>query len=225
MRKNTISGLLIGMSVLSVSSLAQADLTANVGVTSNYVFRGESYSDNGFAIQGGLDFTHTKSGLYAGIWGSNVEDSGPQHDKGFEVDYYGGWNFKANENVTFDVGIIAYRYYDTDTFTDSDEIFVGAALYGFSATYYDGSPDTGPDYGYVDLKYTLALKDDFNVHVHFGNNNSDNSYYDWNDISLGISKEIVGIDMSLTWSSIDYNDSTRDDDNNLFITLTKSFDL
>jgi len=223
MRKNITSRVLLGASVLALSGLAQAELTANVGVTSNYVFRGETQTDDGFAVQGGVDFTHA-SGIYAGIWGSNVEDSFV-NDKGFEYDLYAGYNFKVNEKVAFDIGFITYQYTGTDTFTESNEIFFGASFYGFSATYYDGSPDTGPDYSYVDLKYTLALPQEFNVHLHYGNKDSDNSTFDAEDASVGVSKEIAGLDLSLTWTTIDYDSSSFSDENELFVTVTKSFDL
>jgi uncharacterized protein (TIGR02001 family) len=226
MRKNITSRVLLGASVLAISGLAQAELTANVGVTSNYVFRGESQTDEGVAVQGGVDFTHA-SGIYAGIWGSNVEDSGPQHDKGFEYDLYAGYNFKVNEKVAFDIGFITYQYASTTTFDKSNEIFLGASFFGFSATYYDGSPvpDYVPNYSYVDLKYTLALPQEFNIHVHYGNKDSDDSFYDAEDASIGVSKEVAGFNLSLTGTAIDYDNSSRDDENYLFVTVTKSFDL
>ena len=44
--------------------------SANVGVTSDYVFRGISQSDQEAAIQGGVDLTCGK--FYAGFWGSSI---------------------------------------------------------------------------------------------------------------------------------------------------------
>src|SRR5262245_8792596 len=51
--------------------------SANVALTSEYVFRGISQTDDSPAIQGGFDWSLEKLGslplgLYAGIWGSNV---------------------------------------------------------------------------------------------------------------------------------------------------------
>ena len=223
MRNRMMSSVLLGMGVLGVSGLAQAELTANVGITSNYVFRGETQTDDGPAIQGGVDFTH-ESGIYAGIWASNVEDSFV-HDKGYEYDLYAGYNFKVNDKVGFDIGYIAYRYTSTNSFVDTDEIFGGVNFYGFSALYYDGNPDQGPDYSYIDLKYTLALPQEFNVHFHYGNKDSDNNLFDAEDASIGVSKEVAGLDLSLTWTTIDYDNSAFSDEDELFVTVTKSFDL
>lgn len=49
--------------------------SANVALTSNYVFRGVSQTDNGPAIQGGFDYEYTPFGLYAGVWASNVDSA------------------------------------------------------------------------------------------------------------------------------------------------------
>ncbi len=45
--------------------------TANVGLVSDYAYRGWSQTDERPALQGGFDYAHD-SGLYAGVWGSNV---------------------------------------------------------------------------------------------------------------------------------------------------------
>jgi uncharacterized protein (TIGR02001 family) len=221
MRKMMMKQALLATAALGVAGLAHAELTANVGVTSNYVFRGETQTDDGLALQGGVDFTHD-SGIFAGIWASNVEFG---DDKGYEYDLYAGYNFKVNDKVTFDIGYITYQYASIDGDPEADEIFVGASFYDFSATYYDGNLDAGPDYAYIDLKYTLAMPQDFNIHFHYGFKDSDNSYFDAEDASIGVSKEVAGFDLSLTWTTIDYDDSSRSDEDELFVTVTKNFDL
>ena len=46
-------------------------LSFNVGVTSNYVFRGISQTHGKPAIQGGIDYLHP-SGFYVGAWASSI---------------------------------------------------------------------------------------------------------------------------------------------------------
>src|SRR5512140_3616978 len=46
-------------------------VTGNVGITSQYVFRGLTQTDGKPAVQGGFDYAHS-SGLYAGTWLSNI---------------------------------------------------------------------------------------------------------------------------------------------------------
>ena len=214
--------VLVGVGLLGISGLTQAaELTANVGVTSNYVFRGATQTDDGPAVQGGVDYTHD-SGLYAGAWASNVEIT--PGDNGFETDLYAGYNFKLNEAVTFDVGYIAYLYHSTNDF-DASEIYFGASFKDFTATYYVGSTD-GPgntDYNYVDLKYSLVLPQDFTLHLHYGNMDVDVGT-DYEDASIGISKKVSEFDIGLTATTIDYDGNTSDE-NEIFVTATKTFKL
>ena len=77
-------------------------LTYNLGLYSNYMFRGVDYTD-GPAVQGGIDWAHS-SGFYLGTWFSNLDPygfgkingdsaNGIQSQKGnhLETDFYGGY--------------------------------------------------------------------------------------------------------------------------------------
>jgi uncharacterized protein (TIGR02001 family) len=79
-------------------------LSANVGLTSDYVFRGISQTDQGPAIQGGFDAT---CGLfYVGTWASALDFGGDAH---LEIDLYAGIKPKTGP-VTWDLGVIYYAY-------------------------------------------------------------------------------------------------------------------
>ena len=54
------------------SMLDEFSFSANVGLYSDYIFRGYTQTQNEPAIQGGFDVEHS-SGLYAGTWASNVD--------------------------------------------------------------------------------------------------------------------------------------------------------
>lgn len=216
MKKQIMMGVVMAGGMVGA---AQAELTANVGVTSNYVFRGVTQTDDGPAVQGGIDFTH-ESGIYAGAWASNVEDN--TGDDGFEYDLYVGYNFRVNDKVGFDVGYITYQYSGTNAFTETDELFVGVSFMDFSATYYDGDPDVGRDYSYIDLKYTMALPQDINLHLHYGNLDVSGGS-DAEDASIGVSKNIAGFDLGLTFTTFDPDNGN--DENELFVTATKSFEI
>ncbi|OYW27068.1 MAG: hypothetical protein B7Z51_09365, partial [Methyloversatilis sp. 12-65-5] len=45
--------------------------TGNVGLFSQYVFRGISQTNEDPALQGGFDYSHA-SGFYLGTWASNI---------------------------------------------------------------------------------------------------------------------------------------------------------
>jgi uncharacterized protein (TIGR02001 family) len=86
-------------------------LSANVSLTSNYIFRGISQTAGEAAIQGGLDYSHS-SGFYLGTWGSNVSWlTGFQNytSGSMELDIYGGYRNSIGP-VSYDVGAIRYMY-------------------------------------------------------------------------------------------------------------------
>jgi len=94
-------------------------VTYNLGVTSDYVFRGISQSRNRPAVSAGVDYSHTPSGFYVGTWASTiswVNDSYPAGDLAnrantpMEVDFYGGFKGEAFGGLGFDVGAIHYHY-------------------------------------------------------------------------------------------------------------------
>jgi uncharacterized protein (TIGR02001 family) len=80
-----------------------------LGATSDYVFRGVSLSDEKPAAQGSFDIGYGI--FYAGVWGSNLDDSGGLGH--VEVDVYGGIKPVVGP-VTFDLGIIGYLYPNDD---------------------------------------------------------------------------------------------------------------
>lgn len=141
-------------------------VSGNVGLTSQYIFRGLSQTNGDPAIQGGADYSHA-SGFYAGTWLSNISwytdqnaniKSAPvslaspgsvgapyapnrSNAASVEWDFYGGYkNTFAGGDWNYDVGLIQYYYpgkYDN----------VGAYR----------KPDTTEVYGAIGYKW-LSLK-------------------------------------------------------------------
>jgi len=114
------------------SMLDEFSFSANIGLYSDYVFRGYTQTQNEPAIQGGFDVEHS-SGLYVGTWASNVDwtTAGGYMDKNsIEIDVYGGW---ATElpfgGIGFDIGVLQFYYPGDKTAgavdTDATEIYVG----------------------------------------------------------------------------------------------------
>lgn len=97
-------------------------VSANVGLTTDYVYRGISKTFEDPAVQGGFDLTCGR--FYAGVAASNV-DFGPIAN--IEVALYGG--FRANTGpINWDLGVIYYAY-PGDKFIDPSfaEFKVGAS--------------------------------------------------------------------------------------------------
>lgn len=109
-------------SLLSAPALAQTatpaapasphTFTANAGVVSDYLFRGISQTHGKPALQAGIDYSHT-SGLYAGLWGSNIKWVKDAQDRSVpvELDLYAGYkNTFAGGDWNYDLGVITYNY-------------------------------------------------------------------------------------------------------------------
>ena len=112
-----------GLAALALSLTAvaaQAEITGNAAVLSDYNWRGITQTSQDPAIQGGIDYAH-ESGFYLGAWGSNV-DFGDCCDENVEIDLYTG--FRGGETVTWDVGLIYYAYPGADDL-DYPEIYAG----------------------------------------------------------------------------------------------------
>ena len=80
---------------------------ANVALTTDYVFRGESQSDEGPAVSGGFDCEYKM--FYAGVWASSIEGG----DASMELDLYGGIKHKFDK-IELDLGVIYYAYPDDE---------------------------------------------------------------------------------------------------------------
>ena len=65
----------LGICLARAEGESPHSFSANVAMTTNYLFRGVSQTGNGPAIQGGFDYVYTPLDLYAGVWGSNVDSS------------------------------------------------------------------------------------------------------------------------------------------------------
>lgn len=87
---------------------AAVEVSYNVGVASDYVFRGVSQTDEGAQIFGGVDLA--KDSLYAGAWVSNVDFSPfGDTDTNIEYDLYVGVKPEA-AGFSFDFAAIYYGY-------------------------------------------------------------------------------------------------------------------
>ena len=92
-------------------SLSQYGLSfsGTAALTTDYRFRGMTQTQSDPAVQSGFVFTHS-SGLYAGVWGSNVNFGGA--DPHLELDPYMGYTTELPfaGKPTLDVGLWYYGY-------------------------------------------------------------------------------------------------------------------
>ena len=144
-----------------VSAPAVAEVSGNIGVASQYVFRGAVFGDP--QVSGRLDWS-AGSGFYAGTW---ISSAGGEQ----EVDFYGGW---ANDLLDF--GYIYYYFPDGNdsgaTTNYGSEVYAGIASGPFSAkAWYAPAGFTGTDddeYAYVEAAFELGLTEKASLTLHVG---------------------------------------------------------
>ena len=122
-KKTLLAGAVAATLLPGVASAADSPhtLTGNVGLYSQYIFRGLTQTNGDPALQGGFDYSHA-SGWYAGTWGSNISwlrdgttaggAGAPAYKSGgsLELDFYGGYKWSLPNDFTLDLGTLYYWY-------------------------------------------------------------------------------------------------------------------
>jgi len=164
---------------------ADEGITANIGATNNYMWRGVTQTDKNPAISGGIDFSHN-SGLYIGAWASNIDFGS---DATTETDFYAGFASQMGE-VSYDFGYIYYGYPDGEDLNFS-EVMASASWnflsVGVSTTAHsDWESDFGDD-TYFELNLTFDVFKDVEFGMHLGSYDFDMGT-DYLDYNMSLSK-------------------------------------
>ena len=232
MRTKPLATALAALATIAGAAHAgDGPFTANVGLVSDYAYRGSSQTDERPALQGGFDYAHD-SGLYAGVWGSNVSwlsDSNPNVHNSLELDIYGGYKGTIGA-IGYDVGLLQYYY-------------PGSYPKGFN------SPDTlegyiGLSWEFLSFKYSYAFTDLFGyeksdgsqyydlgaavdvgggftlaAHVGYSDIKGQDDYTDW---KLGVTKEFGGFNFGLHYVDTDVDNADLADER-VILSIAKSF--
>jgi uncharacterized protein (TIGR02001 family) len=213
------------VTVPALAAAGDGPLSGNLTLTSNYLFRGISQTQDGPAIQGGIDYAH-KSGFYVGTWASNVawvKENGYKDNNSLEIDLYGGYRAEAGP-ITYDLGLIHYHYpgklVSGMTTPNTTEVYVGLGWRFLSLKYSHVVSDyfvgwttssggkTRGSY-YVDLSASHDLGGGWGVSAHVGyqdvKGNDDASYTDWN---VAVSKDVGFGSFKLMYSDTDADTAT-----------------
>ena len=171
-------------------------LSFNLGLYSNYMFRGVALSD-GPAAQGGVDYAHS-SGLYAGTWFSTIDPvvSASNHQ---EVDLYAGYAHTFDNG--FGVNFMGNYYWYPDNYKngghtyDTFEASAGVSYKFLTYTYYNiltkyyGAPDSkNAEYHELKAAYKLPVRD-LNLLAKVGYTNLRNLSGDQGDFTIGLSRD------------------------------------
>lgn len=218
---------LLSVAALTVAApVAAAELSANVGVASNYLWRGVTQSGDDAAISGGLDVGFGP-GFYAGTWTSSLGDN----TSNYELDLYGGFAAEAGP-VSYDVGVIHYAYPVGDVELDFTEVYgsLGFSLFTATLAYtVDTEADVADDNDlYASLAADVPIRDDLSVGVLVGNY----------DFDAPAAEDYTHYQVSLTKSTGEFGDFTfavdqndledtgaGEDDPRVWVSWSKGFDL
>jgi uncharacterized protein (TIGR02001 family) len=233
MKLKQLSALCLAGTMLTASSLAMAwesedgahSTSASVALATDYVWRGYSQTDEEAAISGSFDYGHS-SGLYVGVWASNVDFA----DADLEVDVYAGYGSEFGDSgIGYDIGILRYIYPDTDDL-DWDEYYASLSYSYFSAgiahttEVYGSDDDATATYYSVGFDYDLPYEVALSAGVGYYDYESDYAD-DQTDYRIGVSKEFAGFGWDLTYYGMDDDgeDANGDlADDRLVFTLSKS---
>lgn len=239
MKLKQLSTLCLAASGLMVTSSAMAwesedgsfSTSANVAYTSDYMWRGYSQTENESAIQGGFDVAHS-SGLYAGIWGSNIDYN---DDASRETDIYVGFSGEAG-GFSYDVGFLRYLY-DGESY-DWNEAY-GSLSYSYftlSLAHAGNTYTTGGSATYYNLGFDYELPKGVALSAGVG-------YYDYSrkaadglwgvgspdsavDYRISLSKEYAGFGFDVSYTDTDSDGETiygeDNADGRVFFTISKS---
>jgi uncharacterized protein (TIGR02001 family) len=197
-----VSATSIAQTTAEAASPAPAyELAYNVGVVSDYRYRGISQTRLQPALQGGVDLT--AGAWYAGVWASNIKwikDLGPGSKGPLELDLYGGYKYEVNKNLTLDVGALSYVYPSNNVVPNANttEIYIGAASGPFSAKYSHAVTNTfgyptskGSNYLEANVDYELVKGT--NLVAHIGRQSiKNNAAASYTDYKLGVTYEALG---------------------------------
>lgn len=161
--KFTKSLLATAVAAIASASLfapvANAEVSASVGVSNMYYWRGFNLGKGDAQVSGDLKFS--ESGFYAGIWGGSGDVNG-----GTEYDLYAGYGGGEADGFNYDLSFWTYTYPENSNAVLSDPGKLSEAVlsvgYGpAKLTYYDNLANQGDSvdssYSYLTLSFTYEM--------------------------------------------------------------------
>jgi uncharacterized protein (TIGR02001 family) len=189
----------------------QPSLSANIGLVSQYHFRGIQQTDNASASLG-LDYE--VSGFSVGTWAADVND-------GIEIDFYGAYRWDINHHFSFSLGGTSYQY--TGNFDSAyNEVNLSLDFSGLTIAYSIGQWDglanqknaKKHDYTVLELSYEIQhFTGTFGLH----GNDAEGEYFD-----LHYNFNMGGFDANI---GVLFSSKKLDDDESLYFSLSQSIDL
>jgi uncharacterized protein (TIGR02001 family) len=202
---------------------AWGSTTANVGFTSDYIFRGQSQTEHQPAIQGGLDWTHP-SGVYLGAWGSNVRYADVPAT--VELDLYGGYTYTLNADTNVSLGLMYYSYFrgsEVNTLEFPLAFAWKTVKLGVSYAPHWGGVDAGAWYFSAGWADKLIWATQFGITAGYSVFAAGLGFHDYADFRLSVSREMLGVTWDVSGVFVDRRQFNGADDPRVVLTASKSF--
>lgn len=174
-------------------------VTYNIGLASDYRYRGISQSRLEPALQGGVDYANNPTGFYLGTWLSSIKwitDAGGSGD--VEWDLYGGKKGDIiKDTLSYDVGVLAYVYVANrlNPSANTTEIYgqlgMGPAYakYSWALTDLFGFANS-KNSGYFDVGANFDVGNGFTINLHGGHQTvQNNTFFSYTDWKVGVTKD------------------------------------
>ena len=181
---------------------AESPISWSVAVTSDYVFRGASQSDESPALQAGITYT-APVGFYAGVWASTIDF--PATGTNAEIDTFIGYNtdLGGDDFVNLDIMLNRYNYAGGDNPSDLaynellTKLTFGGAV-SLTAGYTNDVWASGEDGWYFGAAATIPLPSDYSLNLNVGQSLFDSSVArDYTDYGVSVSKSWGNLGVSL----------------------------
>ena len=202
------------MCLFCVNSFATEEsphqFSANLTLVSDYLYRGISQTNGHPAMQGGFDYAHKSTGLYAGLWTSNIDFA-----ESLEIDIYGGISGELANGFGWDIGGLYYLYPGSDIAPEKDFVETYASASYALSVQFDPEISVGiawsPDF-FGETGNAIYLNGGLDVSLYYGVGLS--FYLGWQDVdrignyihyNIGLSKDVGPVSLGLSWN--DANDN------------------
>ncbi len=195
--------------------------SANMALTSNYVWRGMTQTDNAPAIQGGIDFGY--NGFYLGTWASNISWT-DNDNSSMELDVYAGY---ANSfaGIDYDLGYIRYAYPKVQDDNNFDEAYLSLSKdlgFGTLSAKYSKAVDvpTGAAKLYdIEGSYATTLPQDIGLTLTYGKYEKTGTR-----TLVSLDKTVGKFNLSLAYSDFSHDSqSGLKDEDHVIATVSTSF--
>jgi len=203
--------------------VAAQEVTGNVALGTDYIFRGITQTDGGPAVSGGFDIE--SDGFYAGVWASSVDFS---DETTMELDLYGGYAFSSG-GFDYDVGIIYYGYPDSPS-AGGDQNFwevYGGIARAFGPVDWDAKLSYSPDF-YAETGPALYVETGLGMEIGAGltldgrigaSRFDDVPTADYEDYNIGISGSVF---QTVGWD-LRFHDVSDGGNESLVLSFSQSF--